>query len=99
MVIDNRSSGKIHVPIQDKINNKVDTLDIDKKFLPIRINNTNIESIFSKDNEFNKALAVVIGTKPDFYKQAQLLIESIKAGLHSFIISTGQHYDELLGTG
>jgi UDP-N-acetylglucosamine 2-epimerase len=96
---DDQSSSKIIGANQKNINRKFDTLQIDKEFLPIRINNDNLETIFSKDNDFNKALAIVIGTKPDFYKQAPLLIESIKEGLPSFIISTGQHYDELLGYG
>jgi UDP-N-acetylglucosamine 2-epimerase len=96
---DKQSSSKIIGSNHKNKNRKFDTLDIDKEFLPIRINNPNLETIFSKDNEFNKALAIVIGTKPDFYKQAPLLIESIKEGLPSFIISTGQHYDELLGYG
>ncbi len=94
-----QSSSKINRSKQKNINRKFDTLKIDKKFLPIKINNPNLETIFGKDNEFNKALAIVIGTKPDFYKQAPLLIESIKEGLPSFIISTGQHYDELLSYG
>lgn len=96
---DKQSSSKTIGSNHKNINRKFDTLKLDKEFLPIRINNPNLETIFSKDNEFNKALAIVIGTKPDFYKQAPLLIESIKEGLPSFIISTGQHYDELLGYG
>ena len=96
---DKQSSSKIVGANQKNIKRKFDTLTIDKEFLPIRINNVNLESIFSNGNDFNKALAIVIGTKPDFYKQAPLLIESIKEGLPSFIISTGQHYDELLGYG
>ena len=69
-----KSSSKIIGANQKNINRKFDTLTIDKRFLPIRINNLNLETIFSKDNGFNKALAIVIGTKPDFYKQAPLLI-------------------------
>ncbi|MDN5844848.1 MAG: hypothetical protein L0H53_01065 [Candidatus Nitrosocosmicus sp.] len=99
MARDKQSSSKIIGSNQININRRFDTLKIDKEFLPIRINNHNLETIFSKDNELNKALAIVIGTKPDFYKQAPLLIESIKEGLPSFIIFTGQHYDELLGYG
>jgi len=94
-----QSHNKIIGANQKNINRNFDSLKVDKEFLPIRINNVNLETIFSKDNDFNKALAIVIGTKPDFYKQAPLLIESIKEGLPSFIISTGQHYDELLGYG
>jgi UDP-N-acetylglucosamine 2-epimerase len=99
MGYDNQSSSKSIRDGHKNILSKFDNLKIDKEFLPIRINKTNLEAIFSKDNDFNKALAIVIGTKPDFYKQAPLLIESIKERLPSFIISTGQHYDELLGYG
>ena len=94
-----QSSSKVIESNQKNISRKFDSLKVDKEFLPIKINSGNLETIFSKDNDFNKALAIVIGTKPDFYKQAPLLIESIKEGLPSFIISTGQHYDELLGYG
>ena len=99
MGYDKQSSSKSIRDGHKNILSKFDNLKIDKEFLPIRINKTNLEAIFSKDNDFNKALAIVIGTKPDFYKQAPLLIESIKERLPSFIISTGQHYDELLGYG
>ena len=99
MGYDKQYSSKAIRTDQKIFDRKSDTLKIDKEFLPIRINNTNLDTIFSKGNDFNKALAIVIGTKPDFYKQAPLLIESIKEGLPSFIISTGQHYDELLGYG
>jgi len=99
MGYDKQYSSKAIRTDQKNFDRKFDTLKIDKEFLPIRINNTNLDTIFSKGNDFNKALAIVIGTKPDFYKQAPLLIESIKEGLPSFIISTGQHYDELLGYG
>ncbi|TVP39849.1 UDP-N-acetylglucosamine 2-epimerase [Candidatus Nitrosocosmicus arcticus] len=99
MGYDKQYSSKFIKTDQKNFDGKFDTLKIDKEFLPIRINKTNLDTIFSKGNDFNKALAIVIGTKPDFYKQAPLLIESIKEGLPSFIISTGQHYDELLGYG
>jgi UDP-N-acetylglucosamine 2-epimerase len=99
MGYDKQSSSKSIRDGHKNILSKFDNLKIDKEFLPIRINKTNLEAIFSNDSDFNKALAIVIGTKPDFYKQAPLLIESIKERLPSFIISTGQHYDELLGYG
>ena len=77
----NQSSSKTIETSKKSINKKFDSLKINKEFLPIRINKGNLETIFSKDNDFNKALAIVIGTKPDFYKQAPLLVESVKAGL------------------
>ena len=51
---DKQSSSKISRSNQKNINRKFDTLKIDKKFLPIKINNPNLETIFAKDNEFNK---------------------------------------------
>lgn len=82
-------------------NNEYEKIHINKDFLPIHINKRNLSSFFcdGKKNEFNKVLAVVIGTKPDFYKQAPLILEAKKEGLPAFIISTGQHYDDLLGYG
>ncbi len=74
-------------------------LQIEKKFLPISINEKNLSNFFIHYKDFKKALAVVIGTKPDFYKQAPLLLEAKKQQLPAFIISTGQHYDDLLGYG
>ena len=43
--------------------------------------------------------SVVIGTKPDFYKQAPIVVEAIKEKLPVFVIDTGQHFDDLLGFG
>jgi UDP-N-acetylglucosamine 2-epimerase (non-hydrolysing) len=74
-------------------------IHMEKKLLPILIHKKNLDSLFSKNSDFGKALAIVIGTKPDFYKQAPLLLESRRQGLPAFIISTGQHYDNLLGYG
>lgn len=84
---------------QTPSNNDGTKLKIGKKFLPISLNETKLMNALSEIGENNKALAIVIGTKPDFYKQAPLLLEAIKQRLPSFIISTGQHYDELLGYG
>lgn len=78
---------------------KVEEIAIDPKFLPILVYNKNLDTLLSRNSNLEKVLAIVIGTKPDFYKQAPVLIESIKQGLPSLIISTGQHYDELLSYG
>jgi len=45
------------------------------------------------------ALAVVTATKPDFYKQAPLIPAADDHGLPSFVLHTGQHYDNVLGHG
>ncbi len=78
----------------DKINIKINSL-----FLPITVRQSNLSTIFSHNANFKKVLAIVIGTKPDFYKQAPLLLEAKREKLPAFIISTGQHYDNLLGYG
>ena len=78
----------------DKIKIKINNM-----FLPITVRPCNLSTVFSLNKNFNKVLAIVIGTKPDFYKQAPLLLEAKREKLPAFIISTGQHYDNLLGYG
>jgi hypothetical protein len=79
-------------------NNKI-KIKINNMFLPITVRQSNLSTVFSLNKNFNKVLAIVIGTKPDFYKQAPLLLEAKREKLPAFIISTGQHYDNLLGYG
>ena len=67
--------------------------------LPVKVSE-NLQSVFAmarKDN--SPVLAIVTGTKPDFYKQAPLVIEAAKENLPVFVINTGQHFDEVLGFG
>jgi len=78
----------------DKIKIKINNM-----FLPITVRQSNLSTVFSLNKDLNKVLAIVIGTKPDFYKQAPLLLEAKREKLPAFIISTGQHYDNLLGYG
>jgi UDP-N-acetylglucosamine 2-epimerase (non-hydrolysing) len=68
-------------------------------FLPVTVNLDNLSNIFLQNKDSKKVLAIVIGTKPDFYKQAPLLLEAKRENLPVFIISTGQHYDDLLSYG
>ena len=44
-------------------------------------------------------LAVVTGTKPDFYKQAPLVSECARQNVPVLVVDTGQHYDDILGHG
>ena len=44
-------------------------------------------------------LAVVTATKPDFYKQAPVVVAARERGLPCFVLHTGQHYDDVLGHG
>jgi len=44
-------------------------------------------------------LAVVTATKPDFYKQAPVVTAARERGIPTFVLHTGQHYDDVLGHG
>lgn len=68
--------------------------------LPMQIAEDLISKVFAEAREKQSPIfAVVTGTKPDFYKQAPLVVEAAKAGLPAFVINTGQHFDETLGFG
>jgi len=70
-----------------------------RKHLPVDISK-NLESVFLQARKSESPiLAVVTGTKPDFYKQAPIVLEAAKRGLPVFVINTGQHFDEVLGHG
>ena len=74
-------------------------IDVLRSMLPVKASE-NLQSVFAmarKDN--SPVLAIVTGTKPDFYKQAPLVIEAAKENLPVFVINTGQHFDEVLGFG
>jgi len=74
-------------------------IDVLRSMLPVKVSE-NLQSVFAmarKDN--SPVLAIVTGTKPDFYKQAPLVIEAAKENLPVFVINTGQHFDEVLGFG
>ena len=72
---------------------------ISHKLLPIKLSK-DLPSVFGDaKNRESPVLAVVTGTKPDFYKQAPLVAEATKANLPVFVINTGQHFDETLGFG
>ncbi|KAF0867837.1 hypothetical protein, partial [Candidatus Nitrosocosmicus sp. SS] len=52
------------------LNNRFKDITTDSRFLPIEVYNNNVDTLLSRNSNFNKVLAIVIGTKPDFYKQA-----------------------------
>jgi UDP-N-acetylglucosamine 2-epimerase (non-hydrolysing) len=87
--------------LRQKRSNNDNYIYLKKKILPIRIFPQVLERTrkHSGNNGGSPILSVVIGTKPDFYKQAPILIEAIRQKLPSFVIDTGQHFDELLGFG
>jgi UDP-N-acetylglucosamine 2-epimerase len=74
-------------------------IDVSRSLLPIKVSDS-LQSVFAKARkEKTPVLAIVTGTKPDFYKQAPLVIEAAKENLPVFVINTGQHFDEVLGFG
>jgi UDP-N-acetylglucosamine 2-epimerase len=82
--------------------NNGEPVNVQTNYLPMIINYDLVEKTFSKARQRDPrwpVLAVVTGTKPDFYKQAPLVTEAINQGIPTFVIDTGQHYDEILGYG
>jgi UDP-N-acetylglucosamine 2-epimerase (non-hydrolysing) len=74
-------------------------IPVSRELLPIKISGS-LGTVFEQARAASSPiLAVVTGTKPDFYKQAPLMIEAAKERLPAFVINTGQHFDELLGFG
>jgi UDP-N-acetylglucosamine 2-epimerase len=74
-------------------------IDMSTNPLPIRVSD-NVHSVFAKARkDKSPVLAIVTGTKPDFYKQAPLVLEAVRENLPVFVIDTGQHYDEVLRFG
>ncbi len=79
--------------------NRVREIDVSRSLLPVKVSE-NLQSVFATARKENTpVLAIVTGTKPDFYKQAPLVIEAAKENLPVFVINTGQHFDEVLGFG
>jgi UDP-N-acetylglucosamine 2-epimerase len=77
----------------------VKEIDVSRSLLPVKISE-NLQSVYAKARrDGTPVLAIVTGTKPDFYKQAPLVIEAAKEDLPVFVINTGQHFDDVLGFG
>ncbi|MEJ7642010.1 MAG: UDP-N-acetylglucosamine 2-epimerase [Candidatus Nitrosocosmicus sp.] len=77
-----------------------DVLDINQHILPAKIDTRNFNNVMeSAKLKQSPVLAIVIGTKPDFYKQAPLIHEAIKQDVPIMIVNTGQHYDDIVGFG
>ncbi|MDX1371822.1 MAG: hypothetical protein R3321_05095, partial [Nitrososphaeraceae archaeon] len=78
----------------------IEHLETSKQNLPIKINKNLLSEIFTNAKKENSPiLSVVIGTKPDFYKQAPLVVEAKEEKLPVFVIDTGQHFDDILCFG
>src|SRR5262249_23302123 len=75
-------------------------IHFDRKVMPVKLYNSVLESVFNSGSKNRSPiLSIVIGTKPDFYKQATLILEASRSGIPVFVINTGQHFDKLLGFG
>ena len=75
-------------------------LDVSRNLLPVKIYSDLLSKVLDIAKKQNSPiLAIVIGTKPDFYKQAPIVFEAAKKNLPVFVIDTGQHFDDLLGFG
>ncbi len=75
-------------------------IDVSRDILPIKVHAELLSKTFDTAKKRNiPILSIVIGTKPDFYKQAPLVVEAMKEKLPVFVIDTGQHFDELIGFG
>ena len=79
---------------------KVSEIHFDRKVMPVTLFPSVLENVFNlSSNNNSPILSIVIGTKPDFYKQAPLILEASKSHIPIFVINTGQHFDKLLGFG
>ncbi|MFX1295340.1 MAG: UDP-N-acetylglucosamine 2-epimerase [Promethearchaeota archaeon] len=70
------------------------------QWLPAIINKEYIYRILSKAEQEKKwAIQIVIGTKPDFYKQFSLMLWAKKLDIPLILVTTGQHYKAPLNHG
>jgi UDP-N-acetylglucosamine 2-epimerase len=85
--------------LRENADDSFSELDVSKSSQPIKVSD-NLQSVFAKARmDKTPVLAIVTGTKPDFYKQAPLVLEAVRENLPVFVIDSGQHFDEVLGFG
>jgi UDP-N-acetylglucosamine 2-epimerase len=85
--------------LRDNTAHRFIEINVSKNPEPIKVSD-NLHSVFDKAHkDKTPVLAIVTGTKPDFYKQAPLALEAVREDLPVFVIDTGQHFDEVLGFG
>jgi UDP-N-acetylglucosamine 2-epimerase len=79
---------------------ETELIDTSNRQLPIEINKMILTNAFEHARVLSSRLiAIVIGTKPDFYKQAPLIREAIDNDIPVIVIDIGQHFDDLVGLG
>jgi UDP-N-acetylglucosamine 2-epimerase len=85
--------------LRENADDSFSELYVSKSPQPIKVSD-NLQSVFAKARmDKTPVLAIVTGTKPDFYKQAPLVLEAVRENLPVFVIDSGQHFDEVLGFG
>jgi UDP-N-acetylglucosamine 2-epimerase len=85
--------------LRENIIGRFSEINVSKTPQPIKVSD-NLQSVFAKARVGKSpVLAIVTGTKPDFYKQAPLVLEAVRENLPVFVIDSGQHFDEVLGFG
>ncbi|MDQ3847423.1 MAG: UDP-N-acetylglucosamine 2-epimerase, partial [Thermoproteota archaeon] len=79
---------------------ETESIDISNRTLPVELNKKILTEAFENARAQRcRLIAIVIGTKPDFYKQAPLIREVIDNNIPAIVIDTGQHFDDLIGFG
>lgn len=69
-------------------------------WLPIKVDTTQIHTILKQaESERKWCIQIVIGTKPDFYKQYSLIYWARKLNLPLILLTTGQHFETPLNHG
>ena len=69
-------------------------------WLPVKIAKENVYQILKKAEKERKwVIQIVLGTKPDFYKQFSLLYWAEKLDVPLILVTTGQHYKAPLNHG
>ena len=69
-------------------------------WLPAKIQREEILKILNKAEQEKKwVILLVVGTKPDFYKQYPIIYWANKLDIPLILITTGQHHDSLLSYG
>lgn len=83
-----------------RIMSDIESIDVSNKTLPLELNKKILTEAFENARALrSRLIAIVIGTKPDFYKQAPLIREVIDNNIPAIVIDTGQHFDDLVGFG
>lgn len=67
---------------------------------PLAINNDEIEGtlyVAMETGTYIPTVAIMTGTKPDFFMQASLDVEATHKQVPTFVINICQHFDKILG--